>query len=195
MEFCSAMSASVRTLVPERVFASLPQNIVDRSRQSYTFWGSIALRSGGGKALIWSDFIPEDLRELYEVHDYHHAAAILKNEFPKEFNEPCAALRGFRVTTAEIKKSGGNRSDMPKKFSALLGPSWTEKKLKASMVVDGKTVGADTHKIDHAKDRVALDVEWNSKDRRSIATYTRFARFLSMTESVLGSWSRDQRMT
>ena len=138
--------------------------------------------------MISSDFIPEDLRELYEVHDYHHAAAILKNEFPKEFNELCAALREFRVTTAEIKKSGGNRSDMPKKFSALLGPSWTEKKLKASMVVDGKTVGADTLKIDHVKGRVALDVEWNSKDQtfdRDLYAFRAFFEYDRISVGVL----------
>jgi hypothetical protein len=144
--------------------------------------------------LIWSDFIPEDIRERYEVHDYHHAAAILRNEFPREFDELCAALRKFRVTTAEIRKSGGNESDIPKKFSALLRPSWAEKKLKASMVVDGKAVSEDTHKIDYIKGRVALDVEWNSKDQtfdRDLYAFRAFFEYDRISVGVLVTRSTD----
>jgi CRISPR-associated protein Csd2 len=138
--------------------------------------------------LIWSDFIPEDLRALYEIYEYHHAAAILKNEFSKEFQELCEALRKFRVTTGEIKKSGGNESDIPKKFSALLRPSWSEQKLSASRVVDGKTIDQDTHKIDYVKGRVALDIEWNSKDQtfdRDLYAFRTFFEYNRISVGVL----------
>ena len=144
--------------------------------------------------MIWSDFIPDDIRERYEVHDYHHAAAILKNEFPKEFDEICVALRKFRVTTTEIKKSGGNESDIPKKFSALLRPSWSEKRLKASMVVDSKAVSEDTHKIDYVRGRVALDVEWNSKDQtfdRDLYAFRAFFEYDRISVGVLVTRSTD----
>jgi len=138
--------------------------------------------------LIWSDFIPEDLRELFGIHDYHHAAAILKNEFPKEFDELCSALRKFRITTAEIKAPGGNESDMPRKISAILRPAWREEKLKASLVVDGKGVTQDTHKIDYVKGRVAFDVEWNSKDQtfdRDLYAFRAFFEFNKISVAVL----------
>jgi hypothetical protein len=32
------------------------------------------------------------MRELYEVHDYHHAAAILAKEFPDEYQSASKAL-------------------------------------------------------------------------------------------------------
>ena len=35
----------------------------------------------------WHKYIPEDIAELYEVHDFKHAAAILSQEFPTEFEE------------------------------------------------------------------------------------------------------------
>ncbi len=37
----------------------------------------------------WEEFVPADLKELYEVQDYKHAAAILAVEFPQEFREIC----------------------------------------------------------------------------------------------------------
>ncbi len=138
--------------------------------------------------MIWSDFIPGDLRDLFEIHDYRHAAVILKNEFPREFDELCGALRKFRVTTAEIKAPGGNESDMPRKISAILRPAWREEKLKASLVVDGNEVTQDTHKIDYVKGRVAFDVEWNSKDQtfdRDLYAFRAFFEFNKISVAVL----------
>lgn len=48
--------------------------------------------------MAWQDFVPEDISNLYEVHDHHHAAAVLANEFPGEFAEILQALRQFRIT-------------------------------------------------------------------------------------------------
>ncbi len=43
--------------------------------------------------MIWKDYIPIDISELYEVHDYKHAAAILVNEFPEEARDIFEALQ------------------------------------------------------------------------------------------------------
>ncbi len=47
--------------------------------------------------MSWEEYIPEDISALYEVYDFKHAAAILKNEFHDEFNEICTALRNFNL--------------------------------------------------------------------------------------------------
>lgn len=47
--------------------------------------------------MIWSDYLPAGLTELYEIHDYGHAAAILKHEFPEEFGDVVGALSKFRL--------------------------------------------------------------------------------------------------
>ena len=89
--------------------------------------------------MIWQDYIPEDIRKLYEVHDYHHAAAILGAEFPSEFNDICTALRRFQISTADIREAGGNESAIPKKISDILRPlGWREDKLTANMTVGAR---------------------------------------------------------
>lgn len=138
--------------------------------------------------MIWSDHVPADIRDLYEVHDFHHAAAILASEFRTEFGELCDALRAFRVTTVEIRAPGGNESDIPKKMSRLLRPTWKEEKLVASFVVQGQTRQSDTHKIDYVKGRVAFDVEWNSKDQtfdRDLYAFRTFFEFNNISVAVL----------
>jgi hypothetical protein len=63
--------------------------------------------------MSWQQYIPQDIAELYEIHDYKHAAAILKNEFPVEFDEICNALRLFRLSEKNVKDQGGSESAIP----------------------------------------------------------------------------------
>lgn len=145
--------------------------------------------------MIWTDHIPKDIRDLYEVRDFLHCAAILKSEFPREFDEICGALRSFRITTADIKKPGGSESDMPKRISALLRPKgWKEAKLSAKFVLDEKEVRRDTHLIDYVKERVAFDVEWNSKDQtfdRDLFAFRAFFEYDRISVGVLLTRSND----
>lgn len=70
--------------------------------------------------MSWQKYIPEDISKLYEIHDYKHAAAILANEFPEEFQDICLALRSFQLSVLEVKSEGGNESNIPKRFSSVL---------------------------------------------------------------------------
>jgi N6-adenosine-specific RNA methylase IME4 len=63
--------------------------------------------------------VPADLRDLYEVHEYRHGAALLSSEFPILYQEICDALRAFRLTRTQLV-TGGNQSEIPKTFSRLL---------------------------------------------------------------------------
>jgi len=124
--------------------------------------------------MVWQQYIPKDITELYEVHDFKHAAAILAKEFPAEFEELCHALRIFRFTLDDITVGGGNESNIPKLFSDILRPmNWNDKNLEAELSVyeikDSKnrefksSINHGTHKVDYLKGRVAFDLEWNSK--------------------------------
>jgi CRISPR-associated protein Csd2 len=139
--------------------------------------------------MTWQELVPADIQELYEIHDCRHAAAILAVEFPTEFAEVCEALRRFRFTVDEVKRPGGNESDMPKKFSALLRPTWEERQLSARLVVgEDEVVSRDTHKIDYVKNGVALDVEWNSKDQtfdRDLFAFRTFFEYDKISVGVL----------
>lgn len=138
--------------------------------------------------------VPADIREKYEVLSYRNAAVILAETRAAEVAELWDALRSFTVTTAMIRRAGGNESEMPKLFSARLRPqgwhetiisadleiklSWKE---QAGLRMSGKKRGKpyfeekekvtrrerylDGHKIDYVKNRVAFDLEWNSKDQ------------------------------
>lgn len=98
----------------------------------------------------WQEYIPQDIATLYEIHDYRHAAAILKNEFPKEFVEICDALRTFRFSEQNVRDPGGSESAIPKRFSDILRPmGWCEKKLNAKVVVDDHEFAHDSHYVDY----------------------------------------------
>ncbi len=91
--------------------------------------------------MAWTDYIPHDIAALYEVHDFHHAAAVIANEFPDQFAELMDSLRQFRIKTIDITTAGGNESTIPKLVSNILRPlGWEEEKLQAELVVDGNPV-------------------------------------------------------
>jgi hypothetical protein len=118
------------------------------------------------KSDAWKKIVPEDIQQLYEVHDFKHAATILRYEFEDEYNEIINGLRQFRLSKNDIIEGGGNESQIPKKFSSILRPKWVEMKLKLKMVVnDEEELNHDTHWIDYVNGRVAFDLEWNSKDQ------------------------------
>lgn len=127
-----------------------------------------------------TDYIPADFLELYEVHNYRHAAEVLATGCPEEFKELIGALRKFRLTTEDILTKGGNESQIPKRVATLFRPlRWYETRIRGDLVVTIETHGEDGiektetrlddfmdgHKVDFVKNRVAFDLEWNSKDQ------------------------------
>lgn len=136
-------------------------------------------------------YISPEVRKLYDVYSYRHAAALLATSFPEELADIERSLLDFRITKRDIGAPGGNESDMPKKFSRTLRPAgWFESRIQGDLLVrmqeyeevilpDGKTRKTkrsdhtlrmienfiDGHKIDYVKGRVAFDLEWNSKDQ------------------------------
>jgi hypothetical protein len=125
--------------------------------------------------MSWEDHIPKEIRDLYEIHDSKHAAAILSQEFPTEYSEICQALMSFRFTKQDILDAGGNESRIPKILSEIMRPmGWEEKNLSAELNVFERKGGESklkskinhgSHKVDYLKGRVAFDLEWNSKDQ------------------------------
>ena len=137
--------------------------------------------------MVWQDYIPADIRSLYEIHDYRHAAAVLCNEFPAESAELLAALRQFRISVQDIIDPGGNESRIPKIVSKTLRPKgWCEDRLTAQLVVDNEPVQTDTHKVDFLKGRVAFDLEWNSKDQTFDRDLFAFRSFFEFGRISLG---------
>jgi CRISPR-associated protein Csd2 len=146
----------------------------------------------------WEKYIPKDIAQLYEIHDFRHAAAILSTEFPTEFEELCKALRKFRITKEDVIAPGGNESQIPKKFSDILSPmGWQEKQLTARIIVEideAEEISLDSHKVDYLKGRVACDLEWNSKDQtydRDLYAFRAFYEYNKISLGVLVTRSND----
>ena len=124
--------------------------------------------------------------ERFEFHSYGHALAILTGSFPLCWRELCESLDRFRITTDELLAAGGNETAIPKKFDDVLYPlGWEEIKITGDLLIkvyprkanqrgrfsdqpfDEKTIVGwiDGHNIDFIKNKVAFDLEWNSKDQ------------------------------
>ena len=132
-------------------------------------------------------FIKRELLNRFEFHNYGHALEILHDAFPEEWNEIQNALSTLRISKADILESGGNESAIPGKFDTALYPcGWREIRITGNLevrkyprkaiqqrgrfadepydidVIEGYI---DGHNIDFLKNKVAFDLEWNSKDQ------------------------------
>ena len=127
---------------------------------------------------------PAAFLDRYEVISYRNAARILQTACPDEFAEIIATLQRFQIATQDIVDGGGNKSRIAIAMDSLLVPQgWHETRIvgdlrvtKVTRLPDGKKTterrevfqikgAVDGHKIDFVKGRVALDMEWNSKDQ------------------------------
>jgi len=54
---------------------------------------------------------PKDICDNYEIYEWKHATAILKHDFPSEWNDIIEMLRAFKLLNAWIAKGGGNKSE------------------------------------------------------------------------------------
>jgi len=132
-------------------------------------------------------YVDADIRNKYEFYNYGHAIEILHESFPEEWRELQECLRKLKLTLADIQVEGGNESPIPKKFDDVLYPyGWREIRISADLIVKkyprqtaqrrGKFASEpfeeqiisgyiDGHNIDFLKNKVAFDLEWNSKDQ------------------------------
>ena len=132
-------------------------------------------------------YVDTDLLEKFEFYSYGHALEILHDAFPEEWRELQECLRKLKLTITDIKKAGGNESPIPKKFDDVLYPyGWREIRISGDLLVKkyprqvaqrrGRFATEpyeteliegyiDGHNIDFLKNRVAFDLEWNSKDQ------------------------------
>lgn len=168
------------------------ENLTDVEAEQGVAADDVALRPGpnADDPADIRRYISDAVLERYDVFSYRHAASILATSFPHQLVDLERSLLAFSLTTRDIGMPGGNESLIPKKFSRSLRPAgWVESRIQGDLLVrtenyaevfdgersrkirlaDGvvRTVGnfIDGHKIDYIKGRVALDLEWNSKDQ------------------------------
>lgn len=111
--------------------------------------------------------MPADIRELYEIHEWRHACAVLRNDFPNEYADIVDVLRNFRLKRSHIGVPGKNKSKVAGAIDTAFyskSPPWEEKMFSTRIVVDEASVESPTHSVDCYRNGVALEVEWNNKD-------------------------------
>lgn len=123
-----------------------------------------------------------DLRQRYSVQSYRSAAAVLQQRAPEELRAILSVLKGFRISTTEIRSPGGNRMSATERFGDLARRAGfhQEVRIEADLIVKlraGKGQNAPeidriiredyihNHLVDFWRGRVAFDYEWNSKDQ------------------------------
>ena len=109
--------------------------------------------------------LPPTVTEKFEVSEHHHAASVLRVDFPKEWDDLLAMLAGFRLRKSHIIKAGGAKSDISDDIDTFFySRGWQEHKFQINVKADGVTTLAPTHKVDYFRNRVAVETEWNNKD-------------------------------
>ena len=127
-----------------------------------------------------------ELLEKFEFQNYGHALEILNEAFPTEWNEIQSCLGSLMISIDDLRAAGGNEPAIPKKFDDVLYPlGWREIRITGDLLVkmyprrsnqrgrfldepfDEKIIKGyiDGHNIDFIKNKVAFDLEWNSKDQ------------------------------
>ncbi len=109
--------------------------------------------------------LPQFIHDNYEVYEWKHACAILKEDFPQEWRDILDLLTTFRLKKSWITNPGGSKSQVSGFIDSFLyDRGWEEKQFATQMVVDDISLDTPTHKVDCVKNRIALEIEWNNKD-------------------------------
>jgi hypothetical protein len=112
-----------------------------------------------------TELFPNQILKHYEVYEWNHACAILKNDYPVEWDDLIEFLSNFRLKKSSIAVPGGSKSDVAKKLENFLAQrGWIEKSFDTKIIVDQTERKSPTHKVDCYKNNIALEIEWNNKD-------------------------------
>lgn len=128
-----------------------------------------------------SQYFDCEITDKFEIFSYRNAAAILASNFPSEFGSLISALKSLEISREMIRTPGGSKGPIAKYIDTLLPEKegWQESRISADLHV--KLLHAkqknvilkdyvregflDGHRIDFLNGRVAVDLEWNSKDQ------------------------------
>lgn len=126
----------------------------------------------------WERLIPKRVHERYELYNFNNAVEIMSEAYSQEYFEIIEALENIDIRIEDITAPGGSESNIPKKFSGIMRPcGWEEVRISGDLLVklhrrNHSSVEEhiikdyiDGHNIDYIKGKVAVDMEWNSKDQ------------------------------
>ncbi len=115
----------------------------------------------------------------FEIFSYRNAASILRHSYSEQYADVLAALNKFKISKSMIRSPGGSKGPIAVYVDDLFSKEWEETRITADLnvrLLDAKKKDRvlseytregflDGHRIDFVKGKVALDLEWNSKDQ------------------------------
>jgi len=108
---------------------------------------------------------PSYIQNNFELHEWKHATAILKSDFPREWNDIIDLLTNLKLKKSWILTPGGRKSQLALWVDEFMSErGWKEKQFMTSVTVDNTKLDSPTHKVDSYKNRIAMELEWNNKD-------------------------------
>ena len=132
-------------------------------------------------------YFPPDIDEKFEFYNFGHALEILTQACTEEWNDLFDCFQSLQIPVADLLTAGGNESPIPKRLDEQLYPKgWREIRITGDLLIklfprrserkrgqfsdkpiDEKIIKGfiDGHNIDFVKNKVAFDLEWNSKDQ------------------------------
>jgi Restriction endonuclease BglII len=109
--------------------------------------------------------IPANIQDLYEIHEWRHASAVLASDFPGEWHDILDVLASFQLKKSAVAVGGGNKSAVSRLIdSQFYARGWEEKHFDTRITIDADSYASPTHSVDCYKNRIALEIEWNNKD-------------------------------
>ncbi|MEM7662359.1 MAG: BglII/BstYI family type II restriction endonuclease [Pseudomonadota bacterium] len=125
-----------------------------------------------------SQLFPSDLSQKFEFYSYRNAGTVLAHKYAVVFKDLVNLLCSLNLSTQMIRMPGGNKGPIVKHIEGVISEQWkSEARISADLKVTIDTKKPkesfdyinegylDGHQIDFLFDRVALDIEWNSKDQ------------------------------
>lgn len=105
------------------------------------------------------------INTAYEIHEWRHASAVLKADFPNEWDDLVYVLTQFKLLRSDIASGGGNKSQVSTRIDRLFhSRGWRTKGFDIEITVDATPHPSPTHAVDNFKNGIAQETEWNNKD-------------------------------
>ncbi len=141
--------------------------------------------------MVWQDYIPEDIKALYEIHEHERAIAVLATNFAEELRDLSIALRELCAGEQDAFRARVIAPRCQGTVSRFLRPlGWTKGHLQIGIAVNGNFVPTNgtTYKLNYVRGRVAFLLNLSKRGRNfwaQVSTLRKFFEFDRIDVAVI----------
>lgn len=100
--------------------------------------------------------LPQFIQDNYDIHEWRHALAILRQDFPTEYEDICDVLTRFRLRKSWLTVGGGRKSKVSEWIdSELLLKGWVPKNFDTRISIDETRADSAASKSEFSFNRTA----------------------------------------